>query len=354
MAFHRNVLLLVVFAVGMGSLGFGQDEPVIEGSTDPVGRSREDVIVTPVNQLLTPYGKQVELAGLRPQALALSPDGRLLVASGKTSELIVIDPEAGEIRQRVLFPDDSQITPASGVAVLNLPDRRGQVSFTGLIFSPDGKQIYLSNVSGTIKVFEVKEDGKVHASHVFLLPDAKAPRRPAEIPSGLAVNSDGSRLYVCGNLSNRLLELDTANGTTLRSFDVGAAPYDVVLVGNKAFVSNWAGRRPDEQSVRGPAGRGTEVRVDPIRHIASEGSVSIVNLDGQAETVELIVGLHACGLAASPDGQYVICTNAGSDHLSVIDVAAQNVVETIWAKTKPSDLFGASPNAIAFHPSSKG
>ena len=358
MAIHQNAALLVVVAVTIGSFGFGQDEPVIERSIDPVGRSREDVIVTPVNQLLTPYGKQVELPGLRPQALALSPDGRLLVASGKTSELIVVDPVTSEIRQRVLFPDDSQVTPASGVAILNpldrrAPDRRGQVSFTGLIFSPDGKWIYLSNVNGTIKVFEVKEDGLVHASHVFLLPQAKAPRRPEEIPSGLAVNSDGSRLYVCGNLSNRLFELDTATGTALRSFDVGAAPYDVVRVGNKAYVSNWAGRRPDEQSVRGPAGRGTEVRVDPIRHIASEGSVSIVDLERESKTVELIVGLHACGLAASPDAKYVVCTNAGSDHLSVIDVAAERVVETIWAKAKPSDLFGASPNAIAFHPSGK-
>ena len=358
MVIHRNVALCLVFAVGIGTLGICQDEAVIETSTDRVGRSREDVIVTPVNQLLTPYGKQVELAGLRPQALALSPDGRLLVVSGKTSELILIDPVTSEIRQRVLFPDDSQVKPISDAVSSDLlarltPDRRGQVSFTGLIFSPDGKQIYLSNVNGSIKVFSVKAEGLVYPSHAFSLPLAKAPRRPAEIPSGLAVNSDGSRLYVCGNLSNRLLELDTATGKTLRSFDVGAAPYDVVLVGNKAYVSNWAGRRPDDQSVRGPAGRGTEVRVDPIRHIASEGSVSIVNLDGEPKTVELIVGLHACGLAASPDGQYVVCTNAGSDHLSVIDVAAEKVVETIWAKAKPSDLFGASPNAIAFHPRGK-
>ena len=358
MAIHRIVALFLVFAVGIESLGVCQDEAAVEISNDRVGRSREDVIVTPVNQVLSPYGKQVELAGLRPQALALSPEGRLLVVSGKTSELIVIDPVSGEIRQRVLFPDDSQVKPTSDVASPNLidrltPDRRGQVSFTGLVFSSDGKQIYLSNVNGSIKVFGVKADGVVHASHAFPLPQAKALRRPAEIPSGLAVNSDGSRLYVCGNLSNRLLELDTATGKTLRTFDVGAAPYDVVLVGNKAYVSNWAGRRPDEQSVRGPAGRGTEVRVDPVRHIASEGSVSIVNLDGEPKTVELIVGLHACGLAVSPDGQYVVCTNAGSDHLSVIDVAVETVVETIWAKAKPSDLFGASPNAIAFHPSGK-
>ena len=33
-------------------------------------------------------------------------------------------------------------------------------------------------------------------------------------------------------------------GKVLRTFDVGVAPYDVVLVGQKAYVSNWGGRRP--------------------------------------------------------------------------------------------------------------
>jgi YVTN family beta-propeller protein len=80
----------------------------------------------------------------------------------------------------------------------------------------------------------------VSPSHSFALPPANAPRREAEIPSGLAITPDGNRLYVCGNLSNRLLEIDTATGKTLRTFDVGVAPYDVVLVGERAYVSNWA------------------------------------------------------------------------------------------------------------------
>src|SRR6476620_8216042 len=129
-------------------------EPQVESSTDLVGRSREEYIVTPVNQLLTPVGRQVELAGMRPQALALSPDGRLLVVSGKTNELVVLDPETGDIKQRVPLPNDGQ-HEAPTVASPNIlqPDRQGQVSFTGLIFSPDGKRIYLSNVNGSIKVF---------------------------------------------------------------------------------------------------------------------------------------------------------------------------------------------------------
>jgi YVTN family beta-propeller protein len=157
-------------------------------------------------------------------------------------------------------------------------------------------------------------------------------------------------LYVCGNLSNRLHEIDTSTGKLLRTVDVGAAPYDVALTHGKAYVSNWAGRRVGAEGARGPAGRGTEVRVDAVRHIANEGSVSIVRLDNSADTVEVLTGLHCSAIAVSPDGKYVVCANAASDTLSVIDTRTDQVVETIWVKSKPSDLFGASPNALAFHP----
>ena len=38
----------------------GQDVDAIESTADLVGRSREDQIATPVNQVLTPLGRQVE------------------------------------------------------------------------------------------------------------------------------------------------------------------------------------------------------------------------------------------------------------------------------------------------------
>ena len=74
-----------------------------EEPADPatVGRADAETTVLPVNQLVTPVGQSVELPGLRPQVLALSPDGRMLVTSGKTNEIVVIDPETGAIKSRV-------------------------------------------------------------------------------------------------------------------------------------------------------------------------------------------------------------------------------------------------------------
>lgn len=199
-------------------------------------------VVTPVNQTLTPLGKQVDLPGMRPQALAMSPDGKVLVTSGKTSELVVLDPATGEIVQKVAFPNEGLNEPQPAAPTSNIlkPDTEGLISFTGLAFSPDGGRIYLSNVKGSIKVFSVAGDGRVTPSHSIPLPLANAPRRKEEIPTGLALSSDGARLYVCANLSNQLFEIDTATGRLLRKFPVGVAPFDVVLVKGRAYVSNWA------------------------------------------------------------------------------------------------------------------
>ena len=317
--------------------------------SESVGRKPDGRTVTPVNQTLTPHGRSIDLPGLRPQALCLAPDGRHLYVSGKTAELLVLDAGTGEVLQRVALPAEERRTPAQPSPHELDPDEDGQLSYTGLVASADGGSVYLSNVNGSIKVFRVAADGRVAPSHSLPLPPADAPERAEEIPSGLALHPDGRRLFVCGNLSNRLLELDRESGALLRAFDVGVAPYDVVLCGQRAFVSNWGGGRPEPGDATGPAGRGTRVRIDE-RGIASEGSVTIVDL-ASGSTREVKAGLRACALAVSPDGRHVVVANAGSDNLTVLDAADGRCVETIWCKPSPADLLGATPNALAFDPS---
>jgi YVTN family beta-propeller protein len=160
-------------------------------------------------------------------------------------------------------------------------------------------------------------------------------------------------LYVAGNLGNKLYEFDTATGKVLRAWDTGVAPFDVVLTAGKAYVSNLGGRRPGESDLTVPAGRGTRVRVDPVRYIANEGSVSVVDLATGQVKDEVMVELHASALAVSPDGQYVVVANSGSDTLSVINTQTDQIVEKIWMRQSPGDPFGAQPNALAFHPDGK-
>jgi DNA-binding beta-propeller fold protein YncE len=307
----KRIAAVWVLVVGLGyfaSAVLPAEEGDYAATSELVGRSQAERIVLPVNQVLTPWGRQIELPGMRPQAIALSPNGRRLVVSGKTSELVVIDPDTAEVAQRVPLPPVLSGPGPTTVSpnILN-PDKPAQMSYTGLVFARDGKTIFFSDVTGTIRVFTVTEASEVHPQRTIILPPAGAPRRDEEIPSGLALSPDGTRLYVCANLSNRVHEIDLPSGRVLRSFHVGVAPYDVVLVGDRLFVSNWGGRRPGAGDLTGPAGRGTVVRVDPVRHIAKEGSVSIIPLADPARTTEVITGLHASGLAVSPDGMYVVC-----------------------------------------------
>ena len=145
-----------------------------DATADAVGRNASG-FETPANQLVAPAGILVELPGLRPLVLALSPDGKLLVTAGLTHEVVVVDPATGKIRQRVSLPSDQAQEPAPVSTEILSPDEKAQASFTGLVFSPDGSRIYLSNVTGDIKVFGVQPDHKVVPLFSIPLPPANAP-----------------------------------------------------------------------------------------------------------------------------------------------------------------------------------
>ncbi|MGC9942739.1 MAG: bifunctional YncE family protein/alkaline phosphatase family protein [Verrucomicrobiota bacterium] len=337
-----------------------EDSPEDFDATTAVVGQGTNGLETPVNQLVTPAGIFVELPGVRPNALALSPDSRLLVTSGLTNELLVADPASGKIIQYVKFPAEAQKQALKSVSPVVLDaNLKAKLSFTGITFSPDGSRIYLSNVNGDIKVFGVGTDHLVSPLFSIPLPPVNAGDRTNDIPAGIAVSPDGANLYVALNVANRLAELDATSGKLLRTWNVGVAPFDVVLAHNKLYVSNWGGRRPDADSPTGPIGENGVVRVDD-NSVASEGSVSVIHLDAAASSAttnnapaEIVTGRHACALALSPNGRYLVCANAGNDTLSVIDTRTDSLVETICARQNPGDLFGAQPDALVFDNSGK-
>ena len=344
---RAGLLAGVVFSLGRA---LADD---FDATTAPVGRTGAG-LVTPVNQLITPAGTQVELPGIRPNALALSPDGKLLVTSGLTNYLIAVDPPSGKLLQRVVFPTGSVHEPSPLNAPILGADEQGRLSFTGLKFSPDGSRLYLANVVGDLKVFSVSRDHEISPLFSIALPAVDGLEHTNEIPAGLAVSADGRKLYVAFNLSNRAAEIDAATGHILRTWDVGVAPLDVALAGHKLYVSNWGGRRPSGGPT-GPGGQGTLVRVD-ARSIASEGSVTIIDLASPvvaSAQKTIVLGPHACALAVTPNGRWLVAASAGSDMLSVIDTQSDEVVDTLTTRQQPGDPFGAQPDALVFAPTGR-
>src|SRR3954466_15299935 len=90
---RRNLLSLfcaLFLVVGFGcNLGPGKRSIHLTDASS-VGRVDENTYVLPTGQLLTPSGRQIELPGMRPQALAFSPDGKVVATSGKTNALVLI------------------------------------------------------------------------------------------------------------------------------------------------------------------------------------------------------------------------------------------------------------------------
>lgn len=312
-----------------------------------IGAGNGERIVVPTNQILSPAGRQVAFSG-RPTDVALSPDGRWLAVLDR-GHVAIIDPQSAKIVSRV-------------------PHTSG--SYAGILFAPDGKRLYSSSIRGSIGVFDVDDEGELEPEKPIALPVLTGPKgeNPANsetgskspnkesvqpgadsknaVPIGLALDPDGQTLWAVLNMRNSLAQIDLKQAKDLREIPVGNAPYGVVLIGHKAYVSNWAGRHPGKGDTSAESGSASRVRVDKSRYIANDGTVSVVDLKTGKELTQIIVGLHPAGIAATPDGRHVLVACANSDTLSVIETETNKVVETISTRPAEKLLFGSSPNAL--------
>jgi YVTN family beta-propeller protein len=362
--FIKSLSALLVLSLIVAAIGSSQENGRSSSAAtkvDPAdydrlhtGDSGDGRIVVPTNQVLSPTGRQVAFSG-RPTDLALSADGRWLGVL-ENSRVAIIDPSAGTIASRVSLA--------------------GGGSFTGIVFSPDSRRLFASTVRGTIGVFSVDDVGQLKAEQPIRVPPPIAargddaaegdggPQPPAKAKAksaadgknavaGLAIDSKQNTLWAALNMRNSVAQIDLSSGQILREIRVGNAPYGVVIVGNRAYVSNWAGREPGKGDTAADSGTAAPVRVDPVRHIASDGSVSVVDLDSGREIKQIVVGLHPSGTVATPDGRHVLVANANSDTISVIDTAKDEVVETISTRPTKELLFGSAPNALAISPDGK-
>lgn len=274
----------------------------------------------PTNQTLTPFGLNAEFPG-RPVDLAFSPDGRELAVLADRAVLF-LDPATGAVRHSIA---------ARG---------KNGFSFAGILFR-EGR-VYASSLAGRIEVLERAKAGWKAAEPIPLS------AKPA-VPGGLALSTDGARLYVAMNAQDELWEVDAAKRSVLRKFAVGVAPYAVALAGGKAYVSCWGGRRPGVGDIAAPAGIGV-VRVDPVRQIACEGSVSVLDLATGATLREIPVGPHAAGLALSPDGARLAVACANADEVVLLDTRKDELALRVNVRPRDDLLLGSSPNAVAFSP----
>ena len=314
------------------SFARGPQEFLVKAVVGPQG---DGTYVVATTQVVSSAGTMTFCAG-RPSDLALSPDGLLLAvkttgSSSLTSglgDLVFIDVASRVVRQVLTFP-------------------KGGNNFCGIAWSVDGEQVWTTDAGGFLLCAQRGEDNAFKWVEEIRLPGPAGKGNPA--PGGLVLDEAAGLIYVTLSRNNTLGVVDPASRSLVQEIPVGIAPYSVVQLGTKAYVSNWGGRRPEPSDVTGPTSA-SQVVVDPETGIASSGTVSVVDLGARRAVREIPVGLHPSGMTLSPNGVHLYVANANSDTVSIIDTRSDAVLRTIDAKPMAELPFGSAPNALAVSP----
>ncbi len=297
--------------------------------------------------LLDPAGKLIPYGTVDSEQHALdcqlSPDGSVLAVEGRNN-LVLIDAKTGRVLQ-----------------TLHLAGREPS-TYSGLTWSPDGKQIFWSTSGDKkggsvdrIRVAEKGSDGQFSFREWFQFPRPKGGKRV--IPNQITFSQDGKTLLVALSGKNQLGAVDLQS-KSLRTLDVGKFPYGVAVAGNRAYVTNWAGRVPRKDDYTVSSGwnspfKNERIVGDAKTGASASGTISVVDLASWRVVAEIAVGLHPNAILASRDGSRLFVANANDDNVSVIDTKTNRVVETIPILLEGGLPQGTSPDALALSPDGK-
>ncbi len=290
-----------------------------------VGPQGDGTWVVATTQIIDPAGESILFPG-RPVGVALSPDQKTLAVKSMR-EVVFIDPADWSILQQLAMPGAG-------------------ASFHGIAWAPDGQTLWVTSATTDFIGATRGEDGAFSWTHEIALPGPDGAGNSA--PGGFAFSEDGATAYVALSRNNAVAVVDIASEQVVAEIPVGIAPYKVIRLGAKLYVTNWGGRRADEGDLTGPTS-GSLAVIDEAG-IASTGTVSVIDLAQQAVTTEITVDLHPSGMAVSPDTARVYVANANSDTISVIDTATDALAATWDAKPMVDLPFGSAPNALAASP----
>jgi len=304
-----SLTVAVAVAASIASAGAGPLAP---------GPGPNGTAVTPQGWAITPAGHRTPL-GPGPLAVASSPRGNLvLVADGGYTDhaLLAVDPATGAVIQKIKAPGGK----ATG-GPWNLSEGHAHGYFTGLAFSPDGSRAWASDgVGSSLHTYTIAGRTVTEGSRITLTTNVG---NAGAYPAGIAVNADASRLYVAGNLADRLYVVDPVAGSVLATIPVGHLPYGVALSrdGSRAFVTSWGGQ-----------------------------TVSVVDT-ATAKVVRTVrVGTHPSAIVTSPTTDEIYVANTDSDSVSVLDAATGALRRTIDLRPYANAPIGSSPNAMVLSP----
>jgi YVTN family beta-propeller protein len=325
----------------------------------------------------------------RPAAPAAAPSSgvRLYVSDETGGNVIVIDPDAGLVVERIavgkrprglrISRDGTQLLVAlsgnpiagPGVDETKLPPADRAADGIGVVdlathklvrtvqsgpdpesfdLSPDGKMLYVSNEDAA-QVSVVDMAAGIIQQRVDV----------AEEPEGVTMRPGGREVYVTCEATNEVCAIDTATAKVAARMKSGARPRSVVFTadGAIAFVTDEnsgtvtvidAPAHKVVATIKVPPTPGTPMEPRPMGAVLSpDGRKLYVSL-GRAKSVAVVdvagrtvdrsiegVGTRPWGIGVSADGRKLYTANGPSGDVSVIDVATGKVDKQIATGGSP-------------------
>ena len=292
--------LLAASLIGSGCNSPAPRVDAAIAAKDPSGPRR-----LPTGRTLDPAGVSYDL-GSMPLAMALSPEKDRVVAllnGWREQGIQVVDRASGRVLQKIPLP----------------------AVFLGLVFSPDGRSLYVSGGNqDVIYRFDWRERAAKLADSIVLAVKPKE-KDGTRYPAGIAISPDGRTLYAAENLGDSLAVIDLAQRRVLQRLGTERYPYGVVVAPDgTVYTSAWGGWTVSVFSpgANGMLGEGTQVRV----------------------------GRHPSALALNSSGSRLFVVSGSTDKVAVLDTKALNVIATLNDASPAGTGEGSTPNALAFSP----
>lgn len=306
---NRKKSFLISAIITVVSLIAGCAAPPVQVDTPRIsprllpGLKDDGKVLLPNQWSLKPSGKQM-LIGDLPLNMVFSPDGKFLVITHGgygPNEIVVVRVSENGGEDKII----------SRVELDNL--------WYGIAFSSDGKRFFASGgKDDIIYQFDFKEGYLNNRRNIDVFEEGRT-----IFPSGIAVASDGSTLYVANNRDHSVGIVDLARDSSMMQFlplPGESYPYSCVL-------------SPDETTL----------------YISLWGSAQVAEIDVVSQTLRKLIPTddHPNEMLLTADGERLFVSNANENTVSVIETATGKVVETLSSALYPGAPEGSTPNSLA-------
>jgi DNA-binding beta-propeller fold protein YncE len=256
----------------------------------------DKTLLLPNGWSLSPAGSSLPLGDF-PMNMAVSKSGKLLAAlnngQGKHS-IQLIDTRIEKVLHNLEIP----------------------LGYLGIAFSNNEKQLYVSGGNKN----EIYRYNIVNQKLVLRDTFTVGKPWPERISlCGLTIDDARKRLYVVTKENNSLYVLDLNTKKTLFHTSLGAEAYTCALTpdGKQLLISLWGGKK-----------------------------LLVWNPDTQKTEREIPVGDNPNDIAIRSDGRFAFVANADDNSVSVVDLKAGKVVETLVASLFPNAPTGSTTNSV--------